>query len=71
MKKHLDRYIWPGAFPSAVETNATKAFENVMYNKHAVSAAIKEAQTKATSEMKATPFTSVESKYEFYDELNK
>ncbi|WP_270330808.1 extracellular solute-binding protein [Lapidilactobacillus dextrinicus] len=71
MATHLDRYIWPGSFPSTIETNATKAFEDIMYNKKPVEQSIKQAQKKATSDMKETPFTSVESKYKFYDELNK
>lgn len=62
------RLIWPGPTPATVETSGQKAFQNVMQNGQSIDQAIKEGQAMMEKDMKSEPFTSAESKYEFFSE---
>lgn len=64
----VDRLIWPGPAPATVETSGATAFENVFQKNMPIADALKEAQSTMETDMKNANFTSMESKYEFYDE---
>ncbi|MFJ7978315.1 extracellular solute-binding protein [Peribacillus sp. NPDC096379] len=65
---NIDRYIWPGSFPSAVETQSGKVFEEIFYNGVDIKDAIKAGQEQMEKDMKNADFETVESKYKFYSE---
>ncbi|MDN5372141.1 MAG: multiple sugar transport system substrate-binding protein [Carnobacterium sp.] len=67
----VERLIWPGPFPSTVETTATQTMEDVLFNGKDIKAAIKDGQAKMEAEMKGKDFTSLESDYPYYDEAKK
>ena len=64
----VERLIWPGPFPSTVETSAKQAIEDILYNGKAIDTAVKEAQDRMDSDMSGSDFTSLESSYQFFDE---
>lgn len=68
IKPRIDRLIWPGPAPSTMETSPKQAFQNVFQNGTSISKAVSDAQTQIDKDMKSGSFTSVESKYAFYDE---
>jgi multiple sugar transport system substrate-binding protein len=51
-----------------METSPKQAFQNVFQNGTSISKAVSDAQTQIDKDMKSGSFTSVESKYAFYDE---
>ncbi len=65
----IERLIWPGSFPSTIETTANQVIENILYNGQDIDAAIKEGQEKMEFDMKDMDFTSLEDKYQFYSEI--
>ncbi len=65
---NIERYIWPGAFPSAIETVSDKVFQDIFYNKVNIKDAIKSGQEQMEKDMSNSDFTSVESKYKFFSE---
>jgi multiple sugar transport system substrate-binding protein len=64
----VERLIWPGAFPSTIETSAKQTIEDILYNGKSVEVAVKEGQERIDSDMKNSDFTSLESSYQFFDE---
>ena len=65
----VDRLIWPGPFPSTVETSAKQTMEDILFNGKEIAAAIKEGQEKMNQDMKNSDFVSLESSYTFFDEI--
>lgn len=63
-----DRYIWPGPIPPAFETEATKMWEDVLYNDVSVDDAVAGYQSRVEKELAKGDFTSTESQYEHADE---
>lgn len=68
IQPRVDRLIWPGPAPSTVESSGTTAFQNVFQNGMSIDKALKEAQGQMDTDMKSSDFTSMESKYAYFDE---
>ena len=68
IQPRVDRLIWPGPAPATVETSGKTAIQNVLQNGMSIDDALKEAQAQMDTDMKSSDFTSMESKYAFYDE---
>ena len=68
IQPRVDRLIWPGPAPSTVESSGTTAFQNVFQNGMSIDKALKEAQNQMDTDMKSSDFTSMESKYAYFDE---
>ena len=68
MAEHIDRYIWPGPMPSAVENNMKIALENIFYNGEDVETALQNAEDLCNEELAMSEFVSVESQYQYADE---
>lgn len=67
----VDRLIWPGPFPSTVETTGTETMEDVLYNNVDMDEAVKTGQEKMEQDMSGSDFSSLETEYEFIEEANK
>lgn len=65
---HIDRYIWPGPMPSAVEENMKIALEDIFYNGMDIETALKNAEDTCNTELATSGFVSVESQYQHADE---
>lgn len=65
----VERLIWPGPFPSTVETSAKQSMEDILFNGKEIETAIKEGQEKMNQDMKNTEFKSLENSYLFIDEV--
>lgn len=65
----VERLIWPGPFPSTVETSAKQSMEDILFNGKEIETAIKEGQEKMNQDMKNTEFKSLEDSYLFIDEV--
>ena len=63
LANHIDRYIWPGTMPSAVESNMKIALEDIFYNGADIATALQSAEDACNAELAATSFVSVESQY--------
>lgn len=68
LANHIDRYIWPGLMPSAVENNMKIALENIFYNGEDVEAALQNAEDACNEELASSEFVPVESSYAHADE---
>ena len=68
LANHIDRYIWPGPMPSAVENNMKIALENIFYNGEDVEAALQNAEDACNEELASSEFVPVESSYAHTDE---
>lgn len=68
LANHIDRYIWPGPMPSAVENNMKIALENIFYNGEDVEAALQNAEDACNEELASSEFAPVESSYAHADE---
>lgn len=68
LANHIDRYIWPGPMPSAVENNMKIALENIFYNGEDVEAALQNAEDTCNEELASSEFVPVESSYAHADE---
>lgn len=68
LANHIDRYIWPGPMPSAVENNMKIALENIFYNGEDVEAALQNAEDACNEELASSEFVPVESSYVHADE---
>ncbi len=66
----IERLIWPGPFPATIETTSKQVIENILYNGQDMNTAIKDGQEKMESDMKDASFTSLEDKYQFFNEAN-
>lgn len=65
MAPRVDRLIWPGPFPSTVESTATQAMEEVLYNGVDIATAVQNAQRQMERDMRNAEFNSLESSYQF------
>lgn len=65
----VDRLIWPGPFPSTVESSATQAMEEVLYNGMDIDTAVTNAQDQMDRDMRNAEFNSLESSYTHFEEL--
>lgn len=65
---HIDRYIWPGPMPSAVEENMKIALEDIFYNGADLDAALQSAEDTCNQELSTGDFASVEPQYQHADE---
>lgn len=65
----VERLIWPGPFPATVETSATKAMEDVVFNNANIDEALSNAQDQMDRDMRQSQFKSLESSYQFFDEF--
>lgn len=63
LAKHIDRYIWPGPMPSAVENNMKIALENIFYNGEDIETALQSAEDACNEELASSDFVSVEPSY--------
>lgn len=63
----MERLIWPGPFPSAIETVSQQVIENIMYNGKPISDAISEGQKQIDKDTEKSKFKSLENKYKFYE----
>lgn len=68
LANHIDRYIWPGPMPSAVENNMKIALENIFYNGEDIEAALQNAEDACNEELASSEFVPVESSYAHADE---
>ena len=68
LAEHIDRYIWPGAMPSTVETNVKIMLEDIFYNGKDVTQALKDAEESINEDLKDSGFESMESKYKYATE---
>lgn len=65
---HIDRYIWPGAMPSTLETNMKIAGEDILYNGKSMDKALKNANDIINVDLANADFTASENLYEYYQE---
>lgn len=65
----VERLIWPGSFPSTVETSAKQTMEDILFNQKGIEESIKEGQERMDQDMKNSDFVSLEPSYQFFDEL--
>ncbi|MCE5342239.1 MAG: extracellular solute-binding protein [Eubacteriales bacterium] len=63
LAEHIDRYIWPGTMPSAVEDNMKIALEDIFYNGADVTASLQTAEDTCNQELAGSNFVSVEPQY--------
>ena len=68
LASHIDRYIWPGPMPSAVENNMKIALEDVFYNGADLETALQSAEDACNEELAMSDFASVEPQYKYADE---
>jgi multiple sugar transport system substrate-binding protein len=69
ISKRVERYIWPGPFPSTIETTSLQVIENILYNNEDISKAIADGQNKINDNMVNVDYISLESGYKFFNEL--
>lgn len=65
---HIDRYIWPGPMPSAVETNVKIMLEDIFYNNADIDTALQAAEDAINDELAGSDFVSQEAMYKYADE---
>lgn len=65
----MDRLIWPGAFPSTIETTGEQVIQNIVFNGQKIEEAIKNGQSVMEKDMKGSDFTSLEDTYQFFNEI--
>ena len=65
---HIDRYIWPGAMPSTVESNMKILLEDVFYNGKDLDACLKTAEDAVNSDLASLTFQSQEPMYKYAKE---
>lgn len=68
LAEHIDRYIWPGPMPSAVENNMKIALEDIFYNGVDMETALKNAEDACNAELAAGAFVSSEPQYKYASE---
>lgn len=68
LAKHIDRYIWPGPMPSAVENNMKIALEDIFYNGADIETALKNAEDTCNQELAASDFVTAEPQYKYASE---
>lgn len=65
LAKHIDRYIWPGTMPSAVENNMKIALEDIFYNGADIATALKSAEDTCNQELEGSNFVPAEPQYKY------
>lgn len=65
---HIDRYIWPGAMPSTLETNMKIAGEDILYNGKSMEKALATANDIINVDLANANFTASENLYKYYEE---
>jgi len=65
LASHIDRYIWPGTMPSAVEENMKIALEDIFYNGADIAAALQTAEDTCNQELEGSGFVSAEPQYKY------
>ncbi len=65
LAQHIDRYIWPGTMPSAVENNMKIALEDIFYNGADIATALASAEATCNQELAGSGFVSVEPQYAY------
>jgi len=68
LANHIDRYIWPGTMPSAVEDNMKIALEDIFYNGADITTALKTAEDTCNQELSGSNFVTVEPQYKYASE---
>ena len=68
LASHIDRYIWPGPMPSAVENNMKIALEDIFYNGADIETALKNAEDTCNQELASSEFVSSEPQYKYAGE---
>lgn len=68
LSQNINRYIWPGPFPSVIETVSRQVFEEIFFNGKDIKKAIADGQAEMEKGMKDSDFESVETKYLYYSE---
>lgn len=68
LASHIDRYIWPGPMPSAVENNMKIALEDIFYNGADIETALKNAEDTCNQELASGEFVSSEPQYKYAGE---
>ena len=68
LASHIDRYIWPGPMPSAVENNMKIALEDIFYNGADLETALQNAEDTCNEELAMSDFVSVEPQYKYAGE---
>jgi multiple sugar transport system substrate-binding protein len=68
LASHIDRYIWPGPMPSAVENNMKIALEDIFYNGADIGTALQNAEDTCNQELASGEFVSVEPQYKYAGE---
>lgn len=64
----MDRLIWPGAFPSTIETTGEQVIQNIIFNDQDLNKAITDGQTSMEKDMNGSDFVSLEDTYQFFKE---
>lgn len=64
----MDRLIWPGAFPSTIETTGEQVIQNIIFNGQDIEKAITSGQAGMEKDMKGSDFISLEDTYQFFSE---
>ncbi|MEA5016402.1 MAG: extracellular solute-binding protein [Candidatus Limiplasma sp.] len=68
LAEHIDRYIWPGPMPSAVENNMKIALEDIFYNGANMETALQSAEDACNQELAMNEFVPVEAQYKYAGE---
>jgi multiple sugar transport system substrate-binding protein len=71
LKDHIDRYIWPGAMPSTVETNVSTMLQNIFYNNVDMTKALTDAENAINQDLAGLKFVSQEPSYKYASEAKK
>ena len=69
LAEHIDRYIWPGPMPSAVENNMKIALEDIFYNGADIETSLQNAEDTANLELETGEFISAEPQYKYAIEV--
>lgn len=64
----IERYIWPGPFPSTIENTLATTYQDIFYNNKPIKEAIGNAQKTIEKDMVNVQFEAVEDQYKFYSE---
>jgi multiple sugar transport system substrate-binding protein len=70
VQRTIDRTIYPGAFPVAIEPGYNRLFENVFLNGMPISEAVVIAEREINQAIDDTGFTPTEVQYAYYDEFS-
>lgn len=63
----VDHLIWPGPFPSTIETTLQQSFEDIIYNGTSIEDSLENGNDKVKTDMDGVDFSSVENQYKFIE----